>query len=285
MGELSQGHETRRHLYEEIEKELDLPVISFFTSFTHPVMIEDEDADMIDGMLQPLNLEKGLALMISSPGGSGEASERIINILRSYSGTGEFVSIVPGKAKSAATMICLGAREILMGASSELGPVDPQIPISDGDGNWMVSAFHVVDTYDTLFEDAVKAEGNLQPYIQQLGRYHASVIEHLRSVIGLSKDISIKSLQSGMMKGKTEDQIEKSIKIFLTPDDPKTHGRPIFRDTARESDLQIRDVDYKSKLWISIYELYLRLKYLTNGANACKIIESKESNYFQQAPK
>jgi hypothetical protein len=38
-----------------------------------------------------------------------------------------FIVAVPRKAKSAATLICLGAQEIHMGLMSELGPIDPQI--------------------------------------------------------------------------------------------------------------------------------------------------------------
>lgn len=64
-------------------------------------MIDDADADMLEGILQKLDLTNGLALLISSPGGSGLAAERIINICRNYSVTGEYSAIVPGKAKSA----------------------------------------------------------------------------------------------------------------------------------------------------------------------------------------
>lgn len=44
-----QGHSTRRRLYVELEKEVGLPIISFFTSFKYPVMLEDSDADMLEG--------------------------------------------------------------------------------------------------------------------------------------------------------------------------------------------------------------------------------------------
>ena len=63
-------------------------------------------------MLRSLDLAAGLAVMINSPGGSGLAAERIINVLRSYSGTGEYWAIDPAKAKSAATMVCLGVCRI-----------------------------------------------------------------------------------------------------------------------------------------------------------------------------
>lgn len=90
MTEQNQGHETRQGIFIELEKILKRPVVSFFTSFRFPVMIEDADADMLEGVLQKLDLSKGLSLLISSPGGDGLAAERIINVCRSYSGTGEY---------------------------------------------------------------------------------------------------------------------------------------------------------------------------------------------------
>lgn len=114
MTEQNQGHETRKRIFIELEKELKRPVVSFFTSLTFPVMIEDADADMLEGVLQKMDLSSGLVLLISSPGGDGLAAERIINICRSYSKTNDYWTIVPGKAKSAATMICFGASKIIM---------------------------------------------------------------------------------------------------------------------------------------------------------------------------
>ena len=120
-----QGPTTREHLYSQLEDELGVPIISFFTSFIYPVMIEDSDSDMLEGVLQECDLSEGFALVLSSPGGSALAAERIINICRSYSGIGLYKAIVPSKAKSAATMICLGASELIMGKTSELGSIDP----------------------------------------------------------------------------------------------------------------------------------------------------------------
>ena len=58
-----QGHSTRRHLYVELEKMMGKPIISFFTSFRYPVMIEDSDADMIEGIFQKSDLSNGFALV------------------------------------------------------------------------------------------------------------------------------------------------------------------------------------------------------------------------------
>ena len=89
LSEKNQEHETRLHLFTSLEQKLGRPVVTFFTSFIYPVAIEDTDADMLGGVLRCLDLSQGLALVVSSPGGSGLAAERIINVCRSYSGTEE----------------------------------------------------------------------------------------------------------------------------------------------------------------------------------------------------
>lgn len=127
LTERLQGPETRRTLFERLEALLQRPVLAYFTSFAQPVMIQDQDVDLIEGVLQKLDLSNGLAILISSPGGFGLAAERLINVCRSYSGTKDYWAIVPSKAKSAATMFCFGASKILMSPTSEMGPVDPQL--------------------------------------------------------------------------------------------------------------------------------------------------------------
>lgn len=285
MAERSQDPGTRKHLYIAIEKELGFPLISYFTSFTHNVMVDDSDADMLEGALQGKDLSKGLALLVSSPGGDGVAAERIINLCRSYSGTKEFVAIVPGKAKSAATMICLGASKIYMGPASELGPVDPQMIIfNDHDRPIWVSLYHIVESYEDLFSRAVaEKDGNIQPYLQQLNKYDASLIANFKTAIALSDDISIKALQTGMMKDQSYDSIKKKIEIFLTPETTKSHGRPIFRDVAAEKGLVIEKMDNRSNLGALIFELYIRAKFCADREMA-KLIESSDGTVFVGPP-
>src|SRR4051794_33692205 len=91
----------RQILLAKIEKQFgDRCVLSYFTSFNQPVIIEDSDADIIEGVLQKSDLSNGLSMVINSPGGGGLASERIINVCRSYSNN-NFEVIVPKMAKSA----------------------------------------------------------------------------------------------------------------------------------------------------------------------------------------
>ncbi|MEH2485849.1 SDH family Clp fold serine proteinase [Bradyrhizobium sp. AZCC 2230] len=69
---------------------------------------------------------KDILLVIDSPGGSIEPAYLISKTLKRLTAK-KFIAAVPRRAKSAATLICLGADEIHMGMISQLGPIDPQI--------------------------------------------------------------------------------------------------------------------------------------------------------------
>jgi len=69
--------------------------------------------------------KKDILLIIQSPGGSIEPAYLISKTCIRLAAQ-KFVVAVPRRAKSAATLIALGANEIHMGLMSELGPIDPQ---------------------------------------------------------------------------------------------------------------------------------------------------------------
>jgi hypothetical protein len=85
--------------------------------------INDHTADTIYRSL-PKESDIQLLLVVNSPGGSIEPAYLISKCCREYSE--KFSVCIPRKAKSAATLISLGAHEIHMGVVSELGPIDPQ---------------------------------------------------------------------------------------------------------------------------------------------------------------
>jgi hypothetical protein len=72
------------------------------------------------------NKKRDVLLIVQSRGGSIEPAYLISKTCKRLSKE-KFVVSVPRKAKSAATLLALGADEIHMGLLSELGPIDPQI--------------------------------------------------------------------------------------------------------------------------------------------------------------
>ncbi len=236
---------------------------------------------MLEEILQNCDCPgKELVLLINSPGGEAFAAERIVNICRSFSPKG-FKVIVPKMAKSAATMVCLGATEIGMSPTSELGPVDPQIPILDGDEVRYLAAHEIIESYTDLFKKANRTKGRLEPFLQQLQRFDARDIRRIVSAQELSASIAVKSLKLGMLSRLTESQIKRKIAPFLNPAITKAHGRPIYHDVAEKCGLNVKLYDIKSDFWKQVWELYMRCNYVVSNASLrySKMVETVE-DYF-----
>lgn len=257
-------------------------VVSFFMSFYKgDYILSQSDADQLEEILCNAKIHNGITLILDAPGGDGLAAERIIQICRGYS-KGDFETIVPARAKSAATMVCLGSDRILMSQTSELGPIDPQVAFDltgSGQQSW-VAAQHVTKAYNDLFQEAVNLQnGRIEPYLQQLQKFNAVFIKDLEQATELSKNIAISSLKQGMMKTKTDDQIRELIKHFTEPELTLSHGRGINIASARSCGLNVEEIPLDSELWKVIWGLYIRSKYVVESQHS-KLIDTLDNTYY-----
>ena len=76
-------------------------------------------------LLENIGKQDTISLFIKSSGGDGRASLRLVSLLRQY--CRRLIALVPLECASAATMIALGADEILMGPMAYLTPVDTSL--------------------------------------------------------------------------------------------------------------------------------------------------------------
>ena len=106
-------------------------VIAYYSGFlTKPQMegveIVDDDKNGFMTTIHQLDRSRGLDLIIHTPGGNIAATESLVHYLKQMFGQ-NMRAIVPHIAMSAGTMIACHCSSILMGAHSNLGPIDPQI--------------------------------------------------------------------------------------------------------------------------------------------------------------
>jgi len=96
----------------------------------HILLIYEPNKSIDQGMADkiynaiPENNDKPILLIIHNNGGRIEPAYLISKSCKELSS--KFVVAIPRKAKSASTLITLGASEVHMGPMSELGPIDPQ---------------------------------------------------------------------------------------------------------------------------------------------------------------
>lgn len=112
--------------------------------------------EVFDGFFKERSLlKKGgrVALLIDSPGGSARHAFKLAKILRNHAGG--FTAVVPLYAKSAATLLALGADQILLAQDAELGPLDAQH--FDAEREEYASALNEVQSLARLNADALAA--------------------------------------------------------------------------------------------------------------------------------
>lgn len=128
MNKGNEEREKRQELIRSIEKKRGSKVICYITSDRHGLSVpiaEDVVSILHEHVLaiDPPEREK-LDLLIYSRGGDSDVPWSIVSMFREYCKEGSFSVLVPYKAHSAATVISLGADEIVMTKKAELGPID-----------------------------------------------------------------------------------------------------------------------------------------------------------------
>lgn len=96
---------------------------------------------------------KPVALIIDSPGGFAKQAYQIARLLTQRCGS--FTAVVPRSAKSASTLLVLGAEKIIMGRHAELGPLDAQL--RDPEREEITSALEIVHSLRRLHVFAMES--------------------------------------------------------------------------------------------------------------------------------
>ena len=110
-----------------ISESLGGPLIAYWNNPMGSVCQNDVVA--LYELLESLGRQETIHLFIKSSGGNGQSSLRLVNLLRQYCDS--LVALVPLECASAATMIALGANEILMGPMAYLTPVVNCVLVQD----------------------------------------------------------------------------------------------------------------------------------------------------------
>lgn len=165
-------------------------------------------------------------IFIVSNGGSAEATERIVQLLRDRFRDLRF--IIPKNAYSAATLMSFSGNRILMLPEGTLGPIDPQL---NG-----VPARAILRAFETL-EKRLAREGAqaLTAYVPLLQKYDLHLLEQCRSAQQLSEELARKWLSKYAMRKSSKGEIDRAIEFFVNWDLHKSHARSISATAAQNA--------------------------------------------------
>jgi hypothetical protein len=226
------------------------------------VMIDQifpDNMTYLEELLHPLDSSKPLHLMLASPGGDGETAIRIARSLQAR--CTDLTILLPDMAKSAATILCLGADKIVFGPGGDLGPVDPQMRYPNGT---LASAKELVEAVDEA-EKRITANPETYPlFANLLAEVTMIMVEQARYALARSGALVKESLSAAT--GRTPEHVQALADALQQPliEEPTSHSAVIGVDAAKSFGLPAEAADPDSDEWAIIWSLWTR--YFNLGA-------------------
>lgn len=229
----------RKETFLRIEAITGRPLICYVAKTSNvalglPTAIDDSDLIGFTDMAHSVT-GREVDVLIESNGGSAEAAERIVRLLRTRFDSVRF--IIPANAYSAATLICFSGDSLLMSSIATFGPIDPQI---NG-----IPARAILRAFETLEERlAIEGPRALTAYVPLISKYDLHLLEICKSAGELSKELAERWLSQYMLKCTKDDaRVTKIVDYFSSYDEHKSHARSIDRQKPRELGLTVESVE------------------------------------------
>jgi hypothetical protein len=280
----------RRSKLEAVERHTGIPVVAYATDFLNAEKVRacqgqvDIDLTDLQGFQEVTrDLPDGpLDVLLHSPGGSAEAAESIVKVIRQRFSPVRF--IVPVTAKSAATMLALSGDEILMPPSAELGPIDPQFRLSDGAGGFVMTPAQVlIDQFRQAQAEIVANQALAASWAPILQRYGVGLYQKSLNAIDLSKTLVKQYMTAYMLKGKADaEQIASRVVDFLADHNAfKSHARRVDLAELQNRGVLAKDIRTEDPiLWQRVEEAWYAIQHTFEGTGLFKQFENSRGRGF-----
>jgi len=235
--------------------------------------INDNDKNGFMTAIHGLDTEKGLDLILHTPGGDIGATESLIDYLRTKFGK-NIRAIVPQLSMSGGTLMACACKQILMGRQSSLGPIDPQI---NG-----IPASGIIEEFKRAYEEISKDKNKIPVWQPIIARYSPALIGECEKAVQWSLDLARTNLEFGMFDGdeKAEEKIDGILALLGSHDLTKSHGRHIATDVCREIGLKILQIEEDPALQDAILSIHHASSLTITNTSAIKIIENQNGQSF-----
>ncbi len=261
----------KKSLIQQIERIRGSRVITYLTNDRQGAVnarIAMDIIPIISKQLRNIRKANNIDLLIYSTGGDTMVPWRLVSMIREY--CDKFSVLVPYKAHSAATMIALGADEIVMSDLSELSPIDPsaanifnpqdpnnpqnRIPISVED---VMAYFDLAKNKFGIKNDDDLAK-IFNKFVESNPQIHPLALGNINRTHNLIRVLARRLLKSHKLPMK-DDEIEKIVDYFT--EKLYSHQYFIGRKEAKE-DLGLKTVVYAdeflSKTMTELFEEYAK---------------------------
>lgn len=205
------------------------------------------------------NIEDGesIELLLHTNGGDVDAAEKLVEMVRDKVGESGFRIIVPHLAKSAGTLMVLGADSAAMSDTSELGPIDPQVIIGDVNGGAMyLPAQSFLDAYDAHSKE-LRSDPSDPVATLMLSKLNPTFRQTCIALMDRTRTLAEKLLREGMFHANSGNWTQTAGELIDTKR-WRSHSQVISASAAQNPPLNLA-VDYfdpRDSLWQEYWQLY-----------------------------
>lgn len=234
----------RQLLIRDIEQQTKRRLVVYYATMQPNAHIQPRDIAYMAELLGDVGGDP-VDLLLETPGGQTDATEGLISLIQAT--IKDLRVLVPGAAKSNGTLLALGAREIVMGPTSELGPIEPLV------GGVPCTI---------LATEEVRA-GN---FVLHMSGHYA---------MNQTRQMAQKLLKSGMMSDRDDHAISSTVHLLASRDAFHSHGSVVDHIAASALGLKVRYLEEQDDLWRRLWLLHQMFEYDCRRGGLLKIFEGR----------
>jgi hypothetical protein len=234
----------RQLLIRDVEDLTKRRLVVYFGNRFENAQIDGRDCAFMSELLGDLS-GAPVDLLLETNGGGTDATEALITLIQNL--TSDIRVVVANAAKSNGTLLGLAAKSIVMGAPSELGPIEPLV-------------------------QGIPCSILTQP---QIAAQNFPLHKYGEYALQQSRTLAKKLLAAGMMKGKPQQDVDDVVAKLSSRDVYFSHGSVIDHVEAASLGLMIEYLKPDDPIWQRIWLLFCMYEHDCRRARYLKVFEGR----------
>lgn len=243
----------RQLLIKDIQDLTGRRLVTYFGNRYEEAQIDPRDISLMAELCADLN-GSPVDLLIETAGGFTDATEGLVSLVQKLAP--DLRVIVVRSAKSNGTLLCLAASTIVMGPTSELGPIEP---------SWGGTPCTVLATPEIANQNF------------PLHKYGVWALEQ-------TKALAKRLLTQGMMRGQGAQKVEATVSALSSRDVYFSHGSVIDSTEAMELGLNVTVLSENDALWKKLWLLHCMYDHDCRRDRYLKVFEGASVSTAIAAP-
>jgi hypothetical protein len=243
----------RQLLIRDIEETSGRRLVVYFANKFENAQIDQRDCTFATELFGDVGAEP-VDLLLETLGGQTDATESLVTVVRNL--TDDLRVIVANAAKSNGTLVALAAKTIIMGAASELGPIEPLV-------------------------NNIPCSILLQP---QIAAQNFPLHKFGEFALNQSRKLARTLLSKGMMSGKEQAEVDEVVQKLSSRDVYFSHGSAIDHKEAAALGLNVEYLPPEAPLWRQIWLLYCMYEHDCRKSRYLKVFEGRMRSTAIAAP-